>query len=97
VSMRPKYAPRMEIKEVWTNITRLGHVPVKVDDMPAKIECGRCGIDVLAIARAVHREGRLIAGVIPRCPGHRPLNYFVYRRPTVREMLDQLTKARTRE
>ena len=59
--------------------------------------CTKCGIDLGSLGMQVLKEGRLIAGVIPRCPGHRPLNHFVCRRPTVRELLEQLTRVRKRD
>lgn len=78
--------------EVTTAIKRLGHVSKRVSDDPTEIECTRCGADITGFIREMLKHGRLIAGVIPRCPGHRPLNYFVYRRQTVREMLQELLR-----
>jgi hypothetical protein len=89
--MRAQFQP----KDLWTAVNRLGHRTTRGDDN--KIECSRCGIDMHPIMHKVLKDGRLIAGVIPRCPGHRPLNYFVYRRPTMRELLERFTAVRKRD
>ena len=89
--MRTQFQP----KDFWIAVKRLGHQTTKDEDN--KIECSRCGVDMHPIMNSVVKSGRLIAGVIPRCPGHRPLNYFVYRRPTIRELLERLANVRRRD
>ncbi len=91
----PRYRPALDVRDLWTTVKVLGHRSrrrASDPGEPVRIECDLCGIDFMPILKKIMDQNRLIAGDIPRCPGHRPLNYFTYRRPTVRELLEKLLK-----